>query len=128
MGFKSERRLTAHEFDRLLPYLTGLSEQRLGVARKVMVEGLPQQSLADEHGWTRNNVSMIVRRVWDEHERFTARQEANAPAPAHASTDDVLPPGYERTTFVAPTELLTKWRSELASYVAHPVKAAPRKK
>ena len=121
MSFKSQRTVSAIEFDAVLPFLHKMGADRRDAARLVMVEGKSQTEVAEAYGWTRNNVSVIVKLVWNEIMRLRESAKASgAQLPLAAADGDAafLPPGFARATFVAPTELIERWRAELASYTA----------
>ena len=59
-----KRRLTALEFDVLLPFLAGNSKNQIQAARSALVDGLTMQAVADRYGWTRQAVNSAVSVVW----------------------------------------------------------------
>lgn len=60
---REAQRMTAGEFNRLAPLIHHVNPQRIEAARKHLVLGLTQQEIADEYGWTRQNVSGAVKIV-----------------------------------------------------------------
>lgn len=59
------RRLSAAQFDATIKFLR-LSEKRSEAARRVMVNGESGIAVAAENDWTRNNVSNLVKQVWQQ--------------------------------------------------------------
>lgn len=107
---KVKRRLSAAEFDVLLPLLR-ISQPRIAAARAVLVDGRTWQSVADEHGWKKQSTGDAVNVVWREFERYQETQKA-------ASDNLMLPPGWERVTLVAPSYLIDRFRVQIARETA----------
>lgn len=119
MGRTTTRLVTAQEFaEALTPSFTRrLSPDRIESARRVMVDGENQTLVAEHYGWTRNAVSINVKKVWEHIEELRARKVANEAA---AQGGEVLPPGWLKQTFIAPKELIERWTSELEAYRVDP--------
>lgn len=107
----SRRRVTAAEFDAIRPLLR-ISQDRIDAARAALVDGLAQQTIATPYGWTRQAVNDAVTVVWNTLSKYRASQSNSANAGV------LLPPGWELVTLVAPTCLIEKFRSEIATHAA----------
>jgi predicted DNA-binding protein YlxM (UPF0122 family) len=112
---KSKRRMAAAEFEAVRPLLK-ISEDRTNAARMALVEGKTLQSIGEKYGWTRQAVGDSVNAVWRVLERYHESQRAAANAGA------LLPPGWEQVTLIAPTNLIDKFRAEIAKVAPQPVK------
>lgn len=101
------RRLTAMEFDALLPLLR-ISADRRVAARAALVDGKSFASIAKAYGWTPQAVNGAVTAVWRTLERYqeSLRMKENA--------EMVLPPGWERVTLVLPSSMVAWIRVEVA--------------
>jgi len=106
----SKRRMTAAEFDAVQPLLH-MSQDRIDAARAALVDGLTQQEIAAPHGWTRQAVNDAVTSVWNVLHGYRATQSRLA------NSSLLLPPGWEQVTLIAPTELIERFRAEIATYV-----------
>jgi hypothetical protein len=102
-----KRRVTAAEFDAARSLLN-ISAERIEAARAAMVEGKTLQAAADRYGWARQSVGDSVNVVWKALERYREAQKAQA------SAGVLLPPGWEQVTLIAPSELIEKFRAEIA--------------
>lgn len=93
----TRRRLKADEFKAATERLT-ISARSEQMARRVLVEGDLQATVANEYGVTVGAVSHQIRRIWQ----------------AHCEMQEV-PPGHERITAVIPTEkaeIVRTWERE----------------
>jgi len=116
MGNQTKRRLSAADFDRATPYLR-ISKDRIDAARKVMVQGLPSVAVADEFGWTRNAVSICVKKVWDAFQLSKELEASHADVRVeNVGSTEILPAGWLRVTITAPKELVDRWQTELSDY------------
>ena len=106
-----KRRMTAIEFETLRPWLR-ISDERVEAARLALVDGLTLQAVGDRFGWSRQAVGDSVRVVWAALESHHASQRAAAQA------EGKLPPGWEQVTLVAPSELVRRFRREVAEVAA----------
>lgn len=113
MSFKSQRRLTAQQFEATLPFLR-ISPDRIEAARRSMVDGDRTDAVAEHYNWTRNAVSICVRKVWEVAERLRLERE-NWSA---GGVDEILPKGWEKRTFVAPVSLMGRWALELEVFLS----------
>ena len=106
---KSKRRMTAVEFE-AIRHLLNLSRERTEAARAALVDGQPYLSIASPHGWTRQAVADAVSIVWKTLEKYRLGQKSVANASV------LLPPGWEQVTLIAPSRLVEKFRTEIATY------------
>lgn len=104
---KSKKRITAAEFQALLPFLN-ISDDRVAAARAAMVEGQTLKSIGETYGWTRQAAGGVVSAVWRVFEKY---REAQSLA---AKSGILLPPGWEQVTLIAPSHLIAKFRAEIA--------------
>lgn len=84
-----------------MPFLQGISPDRIEAARLVLLEGMTNEGAAKtiDRGWSRQAVGDCVRVVRREFEAF---QKASA----LAHSDKSIPEGWERVSLVLPSELL----------------------
>lgn len=103
--------MTAVEFAALEPFLDNISTERLKAARLVLVDGMTYEGAAKviNLGWTRQAVADCVRVV---RKAFQAFQKASAVA----QSDKEIPPGWERVTLVAPSELISDFYEQIAAH------------
>lgn len=55
--------MTDAEFERIKPRLGRLTVDTVQIARRVLVDGIPQKDVAEDAGLTKQRVSSMVRRV-----------------------------------------------------------------
>lgn len=96
------------DFEAVKPMLK-ISSDRINAARAALVDGRTWQSIADDYGWTRQNVGKAVSVVWRMFEIFQQSQKAANDAGAAK-----VPRGWKRITLIAPRELIKKIQSEIA--------------
>lgn len=113
---RAKRRMTAAEFEAVRPLLK-ISVDRVNASRAALVDGKTLQVIGDEYGWTRQAVGDAVDAVWRTLETYHQSQRAAV----NAGT--LLPPGWERVILIAPTDLIVKFRGEIASAANQPAKA-----
>lgn len=106
MATRNKRRMSAHEFDPLIPLLD-ISEDRIAAARAVLVDDKTLEVAATPYGWTRQAVNSAIGIVWKTRERFLEAQAISAGA--------LLPPGWELVTLVAPSNLVEKFKEEITA-------------
>ena len=107
MSTRSKRRSTEAEFNSVIPLLS-ISKDRISAAKKVMVEGKPFQSVADEYGLSRQSIDGSVTAVWATIQKYREAQSATL------NDGLIMPPGWEQVTLVAPKRLIDKFRLEIA--------------
>lgn len=112
---RAKRRIISAEFDAVRPLLN-ISSDRIEAARLVLVEGKTLQAVGDKFECTRQAVGDTVNVVWRTLERYHESQRAAANAGA------LLPPGWEQVTLIAPTNLIDKFRAEIAKVAPQVVK------
>ncbi len=121
-----KRRLSAAEFD-AVSTLLNISADRIQAARSAMVDGEGLQAIADRYGWkTKQSVGAAVAVVWKEVERYRESKRAEL----NATT--LLPPGWEKVELIAPSEMVERFRAEIAEAIPHQTnkhrKAATKKR
>ncbi|MFJ3465772.1 TrfB-related DNA-binding protein [Achromobacter spanius] len=104
-----KRRMTAAEFEAVIP-LMKISDKRRDAARLALVDGLTFQAVADRMECSRQAVDDAIGSVW---RAYTKLNEAQRVA-SNAGT--LLPPGWEQITLVAPSELVARFRAEIAEW------------
>lgn len=109
-GVAPKRRMTAIEFDTLLPLLSAFSPERRSAARAFLVDGKTLQLAAQENGFkTRQAVNGSVVAIWNVHEQYNEALRIRAAAEAAD-----LPAGWEKVTLVAPSHLIAEFRMKIA--------------
>jgi len=101
--------MTVAEFE-AVRCLLNISDDRVNAAHAALVEGRTFQSIADQYNWTRQAVNDAVGVVWRTLDNYREAQRAELAAM------NFLPPGWEQTTFVAPSPLIAKFRDEIKRY------------
>jgi hypothetical protein len=104
---RDKRRMSANEFEALRP-LMSISKDRQDAARMALVDGQTLQGIGNIYKLTRQAVGSSVSAVWKVYERWQESQRASATA------SEDIPEGWERITIIAPSELIAKFRSEVA--------------
>lgn len=99
--------MSANEFEALRP-LMSISKDRQDAARMALVDGQTLQGIGNIYKLTRQAVGSSVSAVWKVYERWQESQRASATA------SEDIPEGWERITIIAPSELIAKFRSEVA--------------
>lgn len=105
---RSTRRVSEFQFNAVVPHLSGLAPHRIENARKVMVDGVLLKDIAEQENISPNAISKLVRQVWETMERENI-VVADAP--------ELIPPGWERVTLIAPSEYIAKVRDDFAAYM-----------
>jgi len=130
----SKRRVTAEEFDSVLPQL-GFAPAKIEAVRKAMVDGVPGVTVAEEYDINPTGLSISMARVWKllGKEAPQAKEKKKAVRVAEESSllgGLLLPPGWQQVTLVAPSSMIEKIRSEIAglSFPAALVSKPTRKK
>lgn len=105
---RTRRKTTEQEFNAVIPLLS-ISKDRIGAAKKVMVEGRTLQSVADEYGLSRQSIDGSVGAVWATLQKYRENRII-------ARNDGVImPPGWEQVTLIAPKRMIDKLRQDIAS-------------
>lgn len=108
---REKRRLTATQFNSILPLLGHLSDKRINAARRSLVNNETFQSIADDSGWkNRASVGDAVNVVWEIWEIYLETQEA-------ANSNEFIPDGWKRVTLVAPLSLISKFQDEIIEFI-----------
>jgi hypothetical protein len=104
---RDKRRMSANEFEALRP-LMSISKDRQDAARMALVDGQTLQGIGNIYKLSRQAVGSSVSAVWKVYERWQESQRTVA-----ASSENI-PEGWERITIIAPSELIAKFKSEVA--------------
>ncbi len=97
-------RLTEADFQEILPLLHKLSDQRIAMAKAVLVHGRTLQDVADEYVVSRNAAFKAAQKVRSIFSEFRLSQV----------TGEFLPPGWVRITITAPRKLVAQFKNEIA--------------
>jgi len=108
---REKKRISAAEFEAVRPLLK-ISDDRITAARAALVDGETLQAVGTRFGWSRQAVGDAVSIVWRTLESYHQSQRAAANAGA------LLPPGWEQVTLIAPSDLIAKFRGEIATAAA----------
>lgn len=86
----NKKRLTAAEFDLILPHLQRrhFEERNISAIRRVLVEGVMQKQIVAELGLTKEAVSSLINRAWKSH-----LEHGECP-PGWRRVEVILPPEY----------------------------------
>lgn len=105
---RPKRRMTAADFDAIRPLLPNIREDRCAAARAALVDGETLADVAEKFGWSRQAVNTLVNTFCDALTRYHEAQRTTANAGI------LLPPGWEQVTLIAPSQLIDKFRAEIA--------------
>lgn len=118
---RDKRRMSANEFEALRP-LMSISKDRQDAARMALVDGQTLQGIGNIYKLTRQAVGSSVSAVWKVYERWQESQRATA------TISEDIPEGWEQITIIAPSELIAKFKSEVAQAAGEtPIKSTARK-
>lgn len=106
---RAKRRLTQTEFNAVKPFLK-ISEDRQSAAEMFLVHGKTYEAAAKPFDWTRQAVFDAVKQVWKKHLDLKTAQSIES------NEGLLLPPGWEKVTFIAPSCLIAKFREDIANY------------
>lgn len=106
---RPKRRMTPADFDAVRALLKQVSDDRAAVARAALVDGETLAVIAERHQCTRQAVNGAVDTFWSKLAEYHEAEKAKA----HAGV--LVPPGWEVVTIVAPTEMIEKFRADLAA-------------
>jgi hypothetical protein len=86
----NKKRLTAAEFDAILPHLQRreFEEKNIRAIRSVLVDGVMQKAIAVELGLTKEAVSSLISRAWKSHLEHGERP------PGWRKVEVILPPEF----------------------------------
>lgn len=82
----SRKKLTAEEFEQILPHLDRFDKKNIAAIRRVLVTGDKQKDVAAELGLTKEAMSAMVGRAWKVHLEHGDRPEG------WVKVEAVLPP------------------------------------
>ncbi|OHX36525.1 hypothetical protein BJL95_13110 [Methylomonas sp. LWB] len=103
----AKRRLTEREFASVRPLLR-ISPERQDAAYAVLVANESYTTVAAQYGCSRQSIGDAVNSVWDTYQKVLASQAAE--------DDSLIPPGWERVTLVAPTEIISAFRNVINAF------------
>jgi len=103
----AKRRLTEREFASVRPLLR-ISPERQDAAYAVLVANESYTTVAAQYGCSRQSIGDAVNSVWDTYQKVLASQAAE--------DDALIPPGWERVTLVAPTEIISAFRNVINAF------------
>jgi hypothetical protein len=108
----SKKRLSAADFDGLRPMLElVMSERRLAMARMAMVEGISGAEIGRQFDVSRQGVDDAVNFVLNVVKQAQKGQQAASEAVA------TILPGWEQITLVTPSQLVPRFRAEIAKHL-----------
>lgn len=105
------RRMTELEFA-AVRHLLNISEESQNLAHAVLVEGKSLREVAKATGHVFQFVDKNTKVVLSTFDRY---QQARR---VEESAGTQLPPGWESATLIAPSQLIDKFRREIAEYAA----------
>ncbi|PIG25448.1 hypothetical protein CLU93_5512 [Janthinobacterium sp. 35] len=103
---RPKRRMSAIEFDAIQVLLPSISKKRCTVARAALVDGETLAVVSDRFNCSRQAVNTLVNIFCDGLARFHEAQRV-------MNADELVPPGWERATLMAPSQLINKFRAEI---------------
>ena len=112
-GNTKKKRMTAAEFDSVLPHLN-MTEDRINAARAALVENETLESIAQPYGWNKQAVGTAVNTVWTIFQRVKeSLRIAEAGKISHTENAPNLPEGWSRVVLDAPDYLIEKFKAEI---------------
>lgn len=125
MAFESNKKLMSEqEFDFLRVYLKAIDDERINIAKDVLVFGMKPSEVAGKYGISRQRVSMNTAKVWEAYEfdREIAERRNLVTAAVHISNEKpsgsmIIPAGWEQVTLLAPSSLVNKFRLEVQNQI-----------
>lgn len=128
----NKKMISEQEFDFLKVYLKAIDEERINIAKDVLVYGLKPSEVAEKYGISRQRVSLNTARVWEAYEfdREVAEKRNLVTAAIHLSIEKpnnnmIIPAGWEQVTLLAPSSLVNKFRLEVQSQVLGSLDLSP---
>ena len=113
-GNTKKRRMTAAEFESVLPHLSGMSEDRIKAARAALVDNVKLVDVGKLYGWQKQGVGSAVNIVWKIFQRVKESLRVADEAGFKYSDDTPdLPDGWKRVTLDAPEYLIEIFKSEI---------------
>jgi len=113
-GNTKKRRMTAAEFEAVLPHLTGMSEDRIKAARAALVDNVKLVDIGKLYGWQKQGVGSAVNIVWKAFERVKeSLRVAEEKGVIYSEGTPNLPDGWKRITLDAPEYLIEIFKAEI---------------
>lgn len=103
---RPKRRMSAIEFDAIQVLLPGISKKRCAVARAALVDGETLAVVGNRFNCSRQAVNTLVNIFCDGLVRFHEAQRV-------MNAGELVPPGWELATLIAPSQLINKLRAEI---------------
>lgn len=113
-GNTKKRRMTAAEFDLVLPHLSGMTEDRIKAARAALVDNVKLVDVGKLYGWQKQGVGSAVNIVWKAFQRVKeSLRLAEEEGVRYSDEIPDLPNGWKRVTLDAPEYLIEIFRAEI---------------
>lgn len=103
---RPKRRMTAIEFDAIQVLLPGISKKRRAAARAALVDGETLAVVGIRFNCSRQAVNTLVNIFCDGLARFHEAQRV-------MNAGELVPPGWEWATLIAPDHLIKKLRADI---------------
>ena len=112
-GNTRKRRLTAAEFETVVPHLN-MSEERIKAARAALVDDEKLEEIANIYGWHRQAVGTAVNTVWTIFNRVKeSLRLAEEGGVKYAEKSPEIPVGWSRVTLDVPDYLIDIFKAEI---------------
>ena len=114
-GNTKKRRMTAAEFEAVLPHLTGMTEDRIKGARAALVDNVKLVDIAKLYGWQKKqDVGGAVDTVWKIFQRVKETlRVAEESGFKYSDVSSDLPEGWKRVCLEAPEFLIDIFKAEI---------------
>ena len=105
-SMNENKRIGNFEFEQIR-HLLKISADRIDAAEAVLVYGKKQVEVARYFGWTPQAISKTISKVWDFYIDYNRSQ---------LLSKQYIPPGWDIVTFIAPKQLIKKFREEISNF------------
>ena len=113
-GNTKKRRMTAAEFESVLPHLSGMSDDRIKAARAALVDNVKLVDVGKLYGWQKQGVGSAVNIVWKIFQRVKeSLRVAEEEGVRYSDGSPDLPDGWKRVTLDAPEYLIEIFKAEI---------------
>ena len=113
-GNTKKRRMTAAEFESVLPHLSGMSDDRIKAARAALVDNVKLVDVGKLYGWQKQGVGSAVNIVWKIFQRVKeSLRVAEEEGFRYSDGPPDLPDGWKRVTIDAPEYLIEIFKAEI---------------
>jgi len=103
-----KKRMAEVEFEAIRPLLN-ISDVHVAATRSYLVDGETFRTIAKRHGWSHQAVADSVNGVWNTFQKYLEGQQL-----ARSIASVPLPAGWERVELVAPSDLIAKFKKQVA--------------